>query len=443
MNRFTVHLKIEAPGGEPITNGWIRCGHSHEGQDRRAGIGCIRALKAWAAEKFPGSKVLAKTLPESKHRSRMTAQQRGAWSTFPGGDPRHMGSIFDSFSSSDWPLKPHPYGVSKAAAQPEPAPEPKPEPVRKPATPAIPTSSDGLDALRDLLLDENHISTVASEAAVNVIDGLIKSGRLGAQEVKVKVGNADATKVEGALHQAFEDALQRVAQGINVMLVGPRGCGKTFLAKQLGEALDRKVVTVSCSEGMSEAQLYGNLYPTGEAGKFEWHDGPVTRAMLEGSILLLDEMDRLDPNVAASLNEVLASRTNYVSRRLDGPGITAADGFAVVAATNTFGNGANRVYVSANAQDGATLDRFLPGTIEVGYDRNLERRLVGDENFLAKCWDLRDRVEAAKLRRDVSTRAIVELWQKLVAPGLWTQERALQQLVVGWSETELTQAKVK
>ena len=315
--------------------------------------------------------------------------------------------------------------------------------MRKPATPAIPTSSDGLDALRDLLLDENHISTVASEAAVNVIDGLIKSGRLGAQEVKVKVGNADATKVEGALHQAFEDALQRVAQGINVMLVGPRGCGKTFLAKQLGEALDRKVVTVSCSEGMSEAQLYGNLYPTGEAGKFEWHDGPVTRAMLEGSILLLDEMDRLDPNVAASLNEVLASRTNYVSRRLDGPGITAADGFAVVAATNTFGNGANRVYVSANAQDGATLDRFLPGTIEVGYDRNLERRLVGDENFLAKCWDLRDRVEAAKLRRDVSTRAIVELWQKLVAPGLWTQERALQQLVVGWSETELTQAKVK
>jgi hypothetical protein len=49
--------------------------------------------------------------------------------------------------------------------------------------------------------------------------------------------------------------------------------------------------------------------------------------------------------------------------------------FCVIAGMNTYGMGANRVYVGRNQLDGATLDRFV--VIDWDYDEGLEGSIVG------------------------------------------------------------------
>jgi hypothetical protein len=80
--------------------------------------------------------------------------------------------------------------------------------------------------------------------------------------------------------------------------------------------------------------------------------------------------------------------------------------FRMVATANTFGHGADRVYVGRNELDAASLDRFA--TINVGYDLTLERMLCnGNVEWLEYVWRIRKKVTENKIRHVVSTRAII------------------------------------
>ena len=105
---------------------------------------------------------------------------------------------------------------------------------------------------------------------------------------------------------------------------------------------------------------------------------------------------------------------------------------------NSYGRGANRLYVGRQAQDEAAIDRFRIGQIEMDYDRKLEEALAGDQpELLKKVWSVRDKVNKEKVRRVVSTRFIVHARVMMITSG-WTVEQALRQLVMGWSYDELT-----
>lgn len=81
---------------------------------------------------------------------------------------------------------------------------------------------------------------------------------------------------------------QAAEQRLPVMLTGPTGCGKTRLLEHMGEVLGREVITISCHDDLTSADLVGRFMVTG--GDVVWSDGPLTRAVKEGAICYMDEV---------------------------------------------------------------------------------------------------------------------------------------------------------
>jgi len=87
-----------------------------------------------------------------------------------------------------------------------------------------------------------------------------------------------------------EIALFEAAQAarLPVLLQGPTGCGKTRFIEHMAWRLKRPLMTVSCHDDLTAADLVGRYLIT--AGETVWMDGPLARAVREGAICYLDEV---------------------------------------------------------------------------------------------------------------------------------------------------------
>lgn len=225
----------------------------------------------------------------------------------------------------------------------------------------------------------------------------------------VIVRDAVQTKLEGTHHNAAPKVIQLVAQGLNVMLVGPAGCGKTVLASSVAKAMEAELTCISCSAGMSEAQLLGRLLPLGDNGAFRYVESPFVKAYREGGVILLDEMDAADANLLLVINAALANGAIDIEARAASGLTTRVERHAktvVIAAANTWGAGADTQYIGRGALDVSTLDRFY--RLAIDYDEALERQL-GTPQVVSFVQVLRRKVREAKLRRVVSTRMITRM----------------------------------
>ena len=73
-----------------------------------------------------------------------------------------------------------------------------------------------------------------------------------------------------------------------VMVKGPTGCGKTRFVEHMAARLGRPLITVSCHDDLSAADLVGRyLIGNNSTG---WADGPLARAVRSGAICYLDEV---------------------------------------------------------------------------------------------------------------------------------------------------------
>lgn len=73
-----------------------------------------------------------------------------------------------------------------------------------------------------------------------------------------------------------------------VLLKGPTGCGKTRFMEFMAWHLKRPLITVSCHDDLTAADLVGRFLIKG--GETVWTDGPLTRAVKMGAICYLDEI---------------------------------------------------------------------------------------------------------------------------------------------------------
>jgi hypothetical protein len=226
-------------------------------------------------------------------------------------------------------------------------------------------------------------------------------------EISVKINEQPPKKLEDRPHQAFKGILELVRCRINVLMVGPSGCGKTFLAEQISKALDLNFGFVSCSFGLSEGALLGRLVPTGDHGKMEYWSSDFVSCYEKGGLFLFDEIDAADPNTLVVVNAALANGRLSLPSRPAKPQAKRHENFYCMAAANTFGHGADRVYAGRAQLDGATLDRFRAGTTFMDYDHKLEEDLV-DPALLERARQLRLRITANGLRRFISTRFLLD-----------------------------------
>src|SRR5207247_2491312 len=84
------------------------------------------------------------------------------------------------------------------------------------------------------------------------------------KEIVVKVADRPAVKMDGKVHEKFAEILDLAAQRMEILMVGPAGCGKSHLAEQIAKALGFRFGSISCSAGMSEGQITSRLIPSGD-----------------------------------------------------------------------------------------------------------------------------------------------------------------------------------
>lgn len=262
------------------------------------------------------------------------------------------------------------------------------------------------ELLKELVGDDNNTVT-----ETRVIE-LIKQHAPEIPVVRVEVRTPDK-KIElpaEPRHKQFEEVLNWVLSGADVMLIGPAGSGKTTLAEQVAKALD--VPFFFNGAIASEYKLSGFIDAQGRI-----ISTPFRKAFENGGVYLFDEMDASLPSALLAFNTAL-SNGHY-----DFPDGTVKrhPNFHAMAATNTFGKGADRVYVGRNQLDAASLDRFA--RVNFDYDEKLERMLAGNDKWVDTVQAVRRAVSKLKLRHVVSPRASI-MGARALAQG------------IGWSSVE-------
>jgi len=115
-----------------------------------------------------------------------------------------------------------------------------------------------------------------------------------------------AVPIEPRLQRPIDELLaKKLARGlVPVRIVGPRGSGKNYLVKYLCHRTNRGYVSVDCDEATHTEDLFGPLTPT-EEGLIAPRNGPAKQALLNGSVLVLNEFPVMRAGAAMSLHRLL------------------------------------------------------------------------------------------------------------------------------------------
>ena len=205
-----------------------------------------------------------------------------------------------------------------------------------------------------------------------------------------------STVIDSTVHYLTETILKIVALKHPVMLVGPAGCGKTTIGEHVAKALGLPFYITNTITDTHQLTGFVDGY-----GKY--HSTPFRHAFEFGGVWIADEIDAWEAAALLAANSALANGYCMFPDN-DNPIMRHPD-FRMIATANTFGTGADRIYIGRNELDGASLDRFA--VIEVDYDLTLERMFAnGNDRWLEHVWSIRKQVNELKIRHVVSSRAI-------------------------------------
>ena len=208
---------------------------------------------------------------------------------------------------------------------------------------------------------------------------------------------------------------QAHASRLPLLIKGPTGCGKTRLVEHMAARLGRPLVTVSCHDDLSAADLVGRHLIGG--GDTRWSDGPLARAVREGAICYLDEVVEARKDTTVVLHPLADDRRVLPIERT-GEQLAAAPGFMLVVSYNP---GYQNVLKSLKP---STRQRFI--ALNFDYPApDVEQAIVERESGVSsatahKLVDLAQalrRLTEQDLEETVSTRLLV-MAARLVTSGI-------------------------
>ena len=150
--------------------------------------------------------------------------------------------------------------------------------------------------------------------------------------------------------------------GDGLFVTGSTGCGKTSLIEQVCARLNYPVQSFTCGGSTEYMDLVGQWVMI--KGDTVWMDGCLTKAMKEGHMLILNEIDLVDPAELANLNAVMEGSPLVISQ-LNGQVVHPHSNFRIVATANSNGSGDSGLYSGVMRQNLAFMDRF--SVIKVQY----------------------------------------------------------------------------
>ena len=200
----------------------------------------------------------------------------------------------------------------------------------------------------------------------------------------------------------FQQMVDDVMLGHNVMLVGGAGTGKTFLAENLisKKALGREYITINCSQWTSPTEIIGGQTMDG------YVEGKLIEAWKNGWVLILDELPKMDPNTAGLFNDALSktmlSDAQIFNARKES--FKKHPDFACIATGNIYPNKESMSYGANNKQDLSLLDRFSGSVYFVEKNPEIERQIIQNELVWSICNKMRDAIEEMKYEAQLSLR---------------------------------------
>lgn len=201
-------------------------------------------------------------------------------------------------------------------------------------------------------------------------------------------------KLEETTHEKFDTIFQFILADEPVMLVGPAGSGKNHIVQQIAKLANLPFYFTNAVT--QEFKLTGFIDAMGK-----YHETEFYKAFKDGGIFMLDEMDASIPEVLIILNAAISNRYfDFPNGR-----INAHPDFRIIAAGNTFGQGASMQYVGRNQLDGASLNRFA--IIEIGYSQRIENAITNDTELIDFIRDFRNACDTAGINHIVSYRELI------------------------------------
>ncbi len=157
----------------------------------------------------------------------------------------------------------------------------------------------------------------------------------------------------------FELLLACLTAGVNVLIEGPVGVGKTRLAQEAARAMNRPIIRVDGDERYSEEKLAGWFDPPAVIARGyvpeAFRPGPLYVAMSQGALLFVTELNRMPDGVQNILLPALDENILEIPRVGT---IRAVKGFQVVATQNP------KEFVGTSLISEALRDRFEVLTLD-------------------------------------------------------------------------------
>ena len=121
-------------------------------------------------------------------------------------------------------------------------------------------------------------------------------------------------------------------QGIFVLVIGPKGTGKTTLVREFAKKQSVKLDSINFSLRTRESHLVGSKSLS--EGNIQFDEGVLVKSMKEGNMLYLDEINAAEADVLLRLDEALDDRRQIVLKESGGEVITANKSWFVIATIN-------------------------------------------------------------------------------------------------------------
>jgi len=133
-------------------------------------------------------------------------------------------------------------------------------------------------------------------------------------------------------NNAFEIIDSAFEKGLFVIIIGPKGTGKTTLVREYAMRKSKNLQSINFSLRTRESHLVGtkNLID----GNIGFDEGILVKSMKEGNILYLDEINAAEADVLLRLDEALDDRRQLILKESGGETIKAKDSWFVVSTIN-------------------------------------------------------------------------------------------------------------